>query len=47
MKPVTISARDGLTLHSYLTVPDGVEAAGLPLVLDVHGRALGQGQLGI
>ena len=37
MKPVTISARDGLTLHSYLTVPDGVEAAGLPLVLDVHG----------
>ena len=37
MKPVAITARDGLTLHSYLTVPDGVEAAGLPLVLNVHG----------
>ncbi len=37
MKPVTIPARDGLTLHSYLTLPEGTEAAGLPLVLNVHG----------
>lgn len=36
-KPVTITARDGLDMHSYLTVPPGVEARGLPLVLNVHG----------
>lgn len=37
MKPVTISSRDGLALHSYLTVPVGMEAKKLPLVLFVHG----------
>ena len=37
MKPVTIPARDGLTLHSYLTLPEGMKVAGLPLVLNVHG----------
>ncbi|WP_319447658.1 MULTISPECIES: S9 family peptidase [unclassified Mycobacterium] len=37
MQPVTIAARDGLELHSYLTLPVGVEPAGLPLVLLVHG----------
>ncbi|MFA4081324.1 S9 family peptidase [Mycobacteroides salmoniphilum] len=37
MTPVTITARDGLNLHSYLTLPVGVEPAGLPLVLVVHG----------
>ncbi|MGH3640509.1 MAG: S9 family peptidase, partial [Mycobacterium sp.] len=35
--PVTIIARDGLPLHSYLTLPAGVEPSGLPLVLAVHG----------
>jgi len=34
---VTISARDGLPLVSYLTLPTGVEPRGLPLVLFVHG----------
>jgi dipeptidyl aminopeptidase/acylaminoacyl peptidase len=37
MQPVTITARDGLTLHAYLTLPLGVEPRGLPLVLAVHG----------
>jgi dipeptidyl aminopeptidase/acylaminoacyl peptidase len=37
MQPVTIPSRDGLDLHSYLTVPVGVEPTGLPLVLVVHG----------
>jgi dipeptidyl aminopeptidase/acylaminoacyl peptidase len=37
MQPVTITARDGLELHSYLTLPVGVEPVGLPLVLLVHG----------
>lgn len=37
MKPVSISSRDGLTLHSYLTLPVGVEPKNLPAVLLVHG----------
>ena len=37
MQPVTITSRDGLALHSYLTLPVGVEPKGLPLVLVVHG----------
>lgn len=37
MTPVTIPARDGLRLPSYLTLPVGVEPAGLPMVLVVHG----------
>ncbi len=37
MQPVSLTARDGLPLHGFLTLPVGVEAAGLPLVLHVHG----------
>jgi dipeptidyl aminopeptidase/acylaminoacyl peptidase len=37
MTPVTYRARDGLTIHAYLTVPSGVEPRGLPAVLLVHG----------
>jgi len=37
MKPIRIIARDGLTLHGYLTLPVGVPAKRLPLVLKVHG----------
>lgn len=37
MRPVAIKARDGLTLHSYLTLPSGVPARNLPMVLMVHG----------
>lgn len=37
MRPVSITSRDGLTLPSYLTLPVGVPASRLPLVLFVHG----------
>ena len=37
MTPVTITARDGLELHSYLTLPVGVPHENLPMVLLVHG----------
>ena len=36
-KPITIPARDGFNLVSYLTLPPGKEAKSLPLVLVVHG----------
>lgn len=37
MQPVTVPSRDGLDLHSYLTLPVGVSPRNLPLVLMVHG----------
>ena len=37
MTPVRVESRDGLTLHSLLTLPIGVEPANLPMVLLVHG----------
>ena len=37
MEPVIIKSRDGLNLHSYLTLPAGVPAEKLPMVLLVHG----------
>jgi len=46
MKPVTITARDGLKLQSYLTVPVGKEAKKLPLVLNVHGGPWGRDRWG-
>jgi dipeptidyl aminopeptidase/acylaminoacyl peptidase len=46
MKPISYKARDGLTIHGYLTVPPGVEAKNLPLVLDVHGGPWGRDSWG-
>jgi dipeptidyl aminopeptidase/acylaminoacyl peptidase len=37
MKAVVVPARDGLKLHSYLTLPVGVPQKKLPMVLFVHG----------
>ena len=37
MKPVVIKSRDGIKIHSYLTVPVGVPAKNLPMVLVPHG----------
>jgi dipeptidyl aminopeptidase/acylaminoacyl peptidase len=37
MKPITYKARDGLTIHGYLTTPVGVEARNLPAVVLPHG----------
>ncbi|MGB6455446.1 MAG: S9 family peptidase [Streptosporangiaceae bacterium] len=37
MEPFSFAARDGLTIHGYLTFPPGVDRSGLPTVLLVHG----------
>jgi dipeptidyl aminopeptidase/acylaminoacyl peptidase len=40
MQPVVIKSRDGLDLHSYLTMPIGIKKA--PLVMLVHGGPWGR-----
>jgi dipeptidyl aminopeptidase/acylaminoacyl peptidase len=42
MKPVSYPARDGLIIHGYLTLPVGVPAQALPMVLYVHGGPWGR-----
>ncbi len=37
MEPIEYTARDGMTIYGYLTVPEGVKAERLPMVLLVHG----------
>ncbi len=37
MKPVQYTSRDGLTIHGYLTLPDGKAPEGLPVVVNPHG----------
>ena len=37
MKPVQYKTRDGLTIHGYLTLPKGVAAKNLPVVVNPHG----------
>jgi dipeptidyl aminopeptidase/acylaminoacyl peptidase len=37
MEPFSFTARDGLTVHGYVTFPPEGGRAGLPAVLDVHG----------
>ena len=37
MKPVEFKARDGLTIHGYLTIPRGAKAENLPVVVNPHG----------
>lgn len=37
MRPISFDARDGLTIHGYLTKPVGESDEPLPLVLNVHG----------
>lgn len=37
MRPIRYPARDGFTIHGYLTTPAGVPARDLPTVLLVHG----------
>jgi dipeptidyl aminopeptidase/acylaminoacyl peptidase len=36
MEPISFEARDGLTVHGYLTLPPGARGA-IPMVLNVHG----------
>jgi dipeptidyl aminopeptidase/acylaminoacyl peptidase len=37
MKPIEYKSRDGLTIHGYLTLPVGVKAKSLPVVVNPHG----------
>lgn len=37
MKPVTYTSRDGLTIHGYLTLPQGSDGKNLPVVVNPHG----------
>lgn len=37
MKPIQYKARDGLTIHGYLTLPKGTAGKNLPLVVNPHG----------
>ncbi|MCL1095899.1 alpha/beta hydrolase family protein [Shewanella kaireitica] len=37
IKPIKFTSRDGVTIHGYITLPHGVEAKNLPLVVNPHG----------
>lgn len=37
MKPISYTSRDGLTIPGYLTLPKGVKAEKLPVVINPHG----------
>jgi dipeptidyl aminopeptidase/acylaminoacyl peptidase len=37
VRPISYRARDGLTIHGYLTLPPGVAPKGLPVVINPHG----------
>lgn len=37
MQPVSFKAKDGMAIHGYLTLPVGLPAKNLPLIVNVHG----------
>jgi len=37
MKPISYQSRDGLAIHGYLTLPLGVKAENLPVIINPHG----------
>jgi len=37
MKPIKYTSRDGLTINGYLTLPIGIEAKNLPVIINPHG----------
>ncbi len=41
VKPVALTARDGLKIHGYLTLPKGSDGKGLPMIVNVHGGPMG------
>jgi dipeptidyl aminopeptidase/acylaminoacyl peptidase len=36
MKPIQYTSRDGLTIHGYLTIPKGMMAKNLPVIVNPH-----------
>lgn len=47
MRPVEITARDGLGMVCYLTLPEGRQPKNLPLVLNVHGGPWARDEWGL
>ncbi|HEU5377666.1 MAG TPA: S9 family peptidase [Ktedonobacteraceae bacterium] len=41
-EPISFTARDGLPVHGYLTLPPGEQRTHLPMVLNVHGGPWGR-----
>lgn len=41
MRPIEFKARDGVTLHGYLTLPPGSNGKDLPLIINPHGGPFG------
>jgi dipeptidyl aminopeptidase/acylaminoacyl peptidase len=37
IKPITFTARDGMTMHGYLTIPNGSDGKNLPMIMHPHG----------
>ena len=46
MKPVKYTARDGLVIRGYLTLPKGVAAKNLPVIINPHGGPWARDQWG-
>lgn len=42
MKPIRYTARDGMSIPAYLTIPKGVPAKNLPVVMWIHGGPWGR-----
>ena len=41
VKPISLTTRDGLKIHGYLTVPNGSDGKNLPMIVNVHGGPMG------
>ncbi len=46
IKPIKYQSRDGLTIHGYLTLPQGVAPKNLPVVINPHGGPWGRDHWG-
>jgi len=46
-KPISYKSRDGLTIHGYLTLPLGLDAKNLPVVVNPHGGPWNRDEWGI
>jgi len=40
-RPFSFTARDGRTVHAYLTIPNGSDGKNLPLIVNPHGGPIG------
>ena len=41
VKPISLTTRDGMKIHGYLTVPNGSDGKNLPMIVNVHGGPMG------